>query len=268
MARQSFYLSKLSEELESRKRRNPAYTLRAFARQLGIAAPVLSEVLRRKRGLPQAQVAQISKRLSLSPAETRVFCESAHAWRPGLRHLAAVEVSESEYKLIDEERNFRIIAEWEYYAVFELVDVEDFSEDPKWISRRLGITENRARIVLEHLLESGLLMRQPNGALKKVAKQLTTTQDQVSVALRRSHQESLEMASTKLETVPIEERFFSSSTIAIDKQQLPEAKELIREFRQKLSSLLTRGRRTDVYQFAVQLFPLTVPDQKTKGSRS
>ncbi len=263
-----YYLQKLSNEFHERQRRNSAYSLRSFARQLGLSAPVLSEVLRQKRGLPERQMGRVVSSLGLTPQEAQIFKTTAKTWRVGLRGLADVELSKADYKVLDNERDFRIIAEWEYYAVFESLELGDFSQSPAWIAAKLGITESRAKVVLESLISAGLIARTPSGKLVKTAKELDTPQDVQSTALRRSHRESLELASSKMETVPIAKRFFSSSTIAIDRENIPQAKELIREFRQKLAKLLAGNPSNEVYQFCVQLFPLTVPANQKKGKSS
>ena len=46
-------------------------------------------------------------------------------------------------------------------------------------------------------------------------------------------------------------------TIAMDIEKLPEVKTIIREFRQKVTALLRDGKKTDVFQLAIQLYPLT-----------
>jgi uncharacterized protein (TIGR02147 family) len=142
------------------------------------------------------------------------------------------------------------------------MDLEDFSSDIAWIAKRLSISKSRAEIVIDGLLASGLIKRE-NGKLKKTAKQLTTTQDIQSIALRHSHKETLEMAVEKIESISIEDRFYSSNTIAMNRNKLSEAKNLIREFRRKLTALLEDGQKTEVYQFNFQLFPLTELKKET-----
>ena len=62
----------------------------------------------------------------------------------------------------------------------------------------------------------------------------------------------------KLKEIEVELRDFSSMTASIDLDQLPEAKTIIREFRQKMASLLRNGsNKTDVYQLAIQFYPVT-----------
>ncbi len=45
--------------------------------------------------------------------------------------------------------------------------------------------------------------------------------------------------------------------MAVDSEKIPEAKILIKEFRQKMSALLESGKKDEVYQLAVQLYPLS-----------
>ncbi len=68
--------------------------------------------------------------------------------------------------------------------------------------------------------------------------------------------DTLDMGKNKLEEVELELRDFSSMTIAGNPEKLAEAKTIIREFRQKLASLLRDGEKTEVYQIAIQLYPL------------
>lgn len=75
--------------------------------------------------------------------------------------------------------------------------------------------------------------------------------------------ETLEIGKNKLEEIEVELRDFSSATVAIDLEKLPEAKTIIREFRQKMSALLRDGEKTDVYQLAIQFYPLTENAKKS-----
>jgi hypothetical protein len=55
-----------------------------------------------------------------------------------------------------------------------------------------------------------------------------------------------------------DQRYFSSDTIAMDKTQLEEIKNLYREFRKKMTIILESSTvRDEVFQFSFQAFPLT-----------
>src|SRR4051794_24183987 len=69
------YRKFLRLELKSRKQHNLAYSQRAFARDLGIAAHRLSEILQGKQGLSAASGAKIADRLGLSSDEKSYFLD-------------------------------------------------------------------------------------------------------------------------------------------------------------------------------------------------
>jgi hypothetical protein len=75
------------------------------------------------------------------------------------------------------------------------------------------------------------------------------------------HLETLDQGKEKLE-LDVELRDFSSIMLAIDPEKLPEAKTIIREFRQKMASLLKHGHRSEVYQLAIQFYPLTIESKQ------
>ena len=59
----------LRRELDRRLSTNPRYSLRAFARHLGMSPGELSEVLREKRPMSAKACQKVSRALDLSPAE-------------------------------------------------------------------------------------------------------------------------------------------------------------------------------------------------------
>ena len=56
-----------------------------------------------------------------------------------------------------------------------------------------------------------------------------------------------------------------TSTVAIDRDNIPEAKEIIREFKRKLTRLLQKGSPKRVYSVSVQLFPVDRGQSKESG---
>ncbi|MEE6249990.1 MAG: hypothetical protein VX583_06285, partial [Bdellovibrionota bacterium] len=53
------YIHILMEKLSSRQSRNPSYSLRAFANDIGIHPSSLSQILKGNRGLPQSKLNQV-----------------------------------------------------------------------------------------------------------------------------------------------------------------------------------------------------------------
>ena len=254
MESEKFYINKIKENLSHRQRLNPHYSLRAYARDLGIHSSTLSQILKGKRQLPVKNSVEIVKILGLGPKERTLFLESLHKTKT---NLDDIKIDSDDDRFMLDESYFKAIAEWEHYAIISLFDIEHFDPTVDEISTRLGITENRTDVVLNNLLTCGLIKHDKDGKLIKAHPKIRTTEDVSSTALKLSHLETLEMGKNKLEEVEVELRDFSSMTIAMDVEKISEVKTIIREFRQKVLALIKDGKKTDVFQLAIQLYPLT-----------
>jgi uncharacterized protein (TIGR02147 family) len=262
MTESAHYLSLLRADLAQRQRRNPHFSLRAYAKLLGVQAPTLSAVLRGKRPLPLSTANAIARRLRLAPAEQSRFVESVRGARRNSRGAGGWRPTSLERALLREDAHFHVIAEWEHYAILALFDVEGFRPQVAWVARRLGVSASRAGAALERLRASGLIEVRADGTWDRRHEMVETTEDVRSDALRASHREALEMGIVKLEEVEVGRRDFSSETFAIDPARLAEAKSLIREFRRRMIRLARGGRRGAVYQLCVQLYPLSHPKEE------
>lgn len=251
----NFYQFKLKENLSLKQRENPQYSLRAYARDLEIHPGTLAKVINGERPLPLKNSQTIMNKLKLSPAERTLFMESLLRRKTNIDNI---KIDPLDARYIVDESNYKVLAEWEHFIVTDLFDLPDFEATVKDIAARLEITQLRAEVVAENLITSGLLTKDEKGKLYRVHSSVKTTEDIKSQALKEAHMETLKIGMKKLEEIEVELRDFSSSAMAIDVDQLLEAKTIIREFRQKMAALLRDGRnKTDVYQLAIQFYPLT-----------
>jgi len=254
---QNYYIHKLQDGLSQKQRQNPNYSLRAYARDLGVHAATLSQVMKGSRPLPVKDSLSVVQKLLLPPKERTLFLESLYRSKT---KLDAIKIDDNDERFMLDESHFKSIAEWEHYAVLTLFDIDGFKCSANEIAKRLGITLNRAQVVLDNLLHCQLL-KMVEGEYLKTTGPLRTTEDVSNLALRNSHLETLEMGKNKLDEIDVMLRDFSAMTIAMDLEKLTEAKTIIREFRQKMTALLRNGKRTEVYQLAIQFYPLTKKQQ-------
>lgn len=246
----------LLQELTERTRRNPAYSLRAFSKSLGISAPSLSQILSGKRPLSRKSALKIINRLALSPEQGQALIASAlgSGWKEALTKLD--ESAEGpEYEELQLE-TFRVIADWQHYAILSLGSVRGNQASPTWIAGRLGISPTEARRAFDRLLKLGLVKLKGKGFYQS-SKPLAVPTKGMTPAIRKYHQQMLRLAESALadETSPLE--LFSSVTMAVDEKQLAEARELIRKFRRKVCRVLESGTQERVYTLAIQLFPIS-----------
>lgn len=254
--RTDFYVLKIKEDLSRKQKSNPQYSLRAYARHLGLHSATLSMVLKGQRSLPAKNIAHVAQKLALTPKDQTLFFESFYKIKARLDDIKIDFAADDRFFL--DESYFKVIAEWEHYAVLTLFDTDEFNPTVTEISNRLNISSTRSEVVLNNLISSGLVKTNENGRLIATHAHVRTTSDIQSSALKQSHLENLEIAKQKLEEIEVALRDFSSTTVALDLEKLPEAKTIIREFRQKMTALLRDGEnKSEVYQLAIQFYPLT-----------
>lgn len=260
----------LRRELLLRTRRNPRYSLRAFARDLGMAPSKVSEILRGQAGISGAAAARISKKLAFPDAEARLFVtlvelgsRSQLKRREAERKLAELRASHG-FNDLELER-FTVVSEWYHGAILELTRVDGFRSDPGWIASRLGLSRAETSSAVARLLELGLLRETKDGRWEPTEANLATPSGIPSRAIRAYHSQILHKADHAIEAIPVEERDFSALTLAINSSQLEEAREELRKFRRRFCSNLQSSPGKDrVYCLSIQFFPV----DKVRGAAS
>lgn len=257
----------LSEVLKEKQRVNPRFSLRSWSKQLGFSSPsVLSMILRGERKIQLDLVSRISDSLRLPKEEQnylQVLALYSNASSPTEKQLYLDLLKQlrpdKEFSNLTLDR-FRIIADWYHFAIYEMVDLKDFRNDPEAISARLGgqITPVQAKQAVERLLRLELLVVDSEGRLSKGdPDQVFTTTDVPSDALKKHHSQMIEKAALALRSQTVHEREISSNTIAIQLSKLPEAKKAIRKFQKSIAALCTRKPCDEVYQLNIQFFRIT-----------
>ena len=244
----------IREEFSKRKQRNPAFSLRAFARWLEISPAQLSQMITGKRPITLQTMRKISDRLGLSPLERKAV-------------LAAVANSEA---IAPEERRslhlredqFRVIADWYHFAILSLTRIKGASADPRWVARRLGIGVEQAHEALLRLERMGVLQLAP--VFKQIGDPIEVASEQPSEAIRKYHKQVLALAIDKIESVPTEKRQFQSMMLAIHPKRLAALKKHIDEFLAAAAEVSDADKDTQVFQLGVQLFPISIEQGGSK----
>ncbi len=235
----------LREQYVERKQRNPSYSLRAFARQVDLSSGALSEYLSGRRKLSPKMLNRIVQRLGVSPLEGEELIRGALEGN-GNTDAAFTQLKEDE---------FQLIADWYHFAVLHLLNTEGATLNPGKLAARLGLSTVEVKVALERLQRLGLL--QIKESRFRINKRVRTSTNVPSEAIRKFHRQSLEKTLRALDEEPVTRRDITSIIGAINPENLPKAKELILEFRRRLSTFLEHGKKTEVYQLNIQLIPLT-----------
>lgn len=255
------YRQFLVDELQRRQKRNPAYSMRAFSRDLGIGSSRLSEIINGKVGLSEERAVGLAVRLQLADAEKALFVDlvqSEHARssiaRDAARRRLQARVPAS--KNIDDQ-DFLPISDWYNLALMELLYVEGLDHTHGAFAHKLGIREEIIQETIERLLHLGYIEWQ-NGKLVPRDPQLATSSQVPSAAIRAYHNQMLDKAKEALEEKPVERRDFSSMVFALNSSQMEYARSRIQEFRRNLVHELEEIPGKDsVFCLSLQFFELT-----------
>lgn len=244
----------MTNELSRLKSRNESYSLRAFARKLDLVPSAVSEIMSGKRPISRRFAMKILSQLAVHPAESNRIVS-------GIPQSGSRSGSEStkEYVQLDMDA-YHSIADWYYFAILSLSETKGFREDPRWIAKRLNIKVPEAMNAIKRLERMGMLKRDKQGQLVHAPERFRTSSDLANIALRQSHFQNLALAGRSLETDSVDKRDFSSMTMAIDPDLLPEAKKRIQKFRRSLCEFLESSNKTEVYRICIQLIPLSKED--------
>lgn len=258
----SDYRAFLQDEFNNRCRHNPHYSLRAFARDLELSSARLSEVLSKKKGLSREAADQLTTKLKLNPIEAEYFCdlvEVAHARSPVAREAAIARIRA--FSPMDSVKNlemdsFKIVSDWQHFAILGLMHLKEFKSDPSWMGDRLGISHDTVLECLARMIRVQMV-KYENGAYKPFKDYVAGPDGIPSEAVRKLHKQLLEKAIVSLETQSVDERDMSSMIIPTSKKKLELAKKRIRDFRVRLNRELSEGSDLDeVYCLSIGFFDL------------
>lgn len=262
----SGYQAILREHFEARKRRNPAYSLRSFARDLDWSPSRLSEAMSGKAGLSTAKAKCIAEKLSLSAYEQELFTVMVTE-RHG-RTLLQRKNAKSAIKKLQKDIGvvvlptdaFKVIRDWFHFAIVELLKVRGFTPNPAWISNKLGISPHTASDALKRLQQVGLLQI-VEGQVRASSDRNAVVTNAPSEAVREFHTQILNKAIDSIHGQPRDVRNITASIVAIDKADLPKISSRIQEFRRQLAlefgtNHIKDATKDSLYCISVQCFSL------------
>jgi uncharacterized protein (TIGR02147 family) len=254
----------LRDTYVERTQRSPRYSLRAFARDLGLSPGGLHQVLNGRKPLSVARAAQLAKRLRLEGPAYEKFVLAAQIEKASdpehrellLERLRQLEPESKHTQLsIDQ---FRVISDWYHFAIYESLDLNLKDFTPKKLSQRLGITLVEVREAIERLERLEFIVRDADGTPKKNKHHLLIDSATPSEAIRKAYRQVIDKGEQAITSQSPREKVIGIETFALDPQQIPELKELTDRYFDQVLELAARGKkRTEIYQAFVEVFRLT-----------
>lgn len=269
----SDYRKFLMDYYAGKKRANPGYSHRVFAKQAGLSSPShLLMIINGERNLSIKTIEKFAEGLKLSGKEKKYFellvlfnqTNDLQTKAKYFSEIMTLKLASKKLHKLEKEK-FDFLSKWFVVAIYVLVDIRGFKNDPHWIAKRLGgnITSSQAAEAIESLLKLGMLENSEDHSLRQVSGAITVPDDTRSVAVFNYHQTMIRLASEALRLIPASSREMNGATISIPHDKLPEIKEKIRAFRKEINQIASSFENPDeVFQLNIQLFPLTKLGEK------
>lgn len=244
------FFDTLAGELESRRQKNPRYSIRAFARDLGVAPATMSELLRGKARwkLGPDRAVEMLERMNLTPARRRrlraILGESASARRQDIR-----------------DGEFDLLTDWKTSSILFAHSLPAEYRAPEKLARRFSIPVQDVQRICSELQNRGLLEMR-DGVLCGTGANWYADSVPPVATVRAHHRAGLTRAVHAIEAVEPAERDLSTLTFTGSLKNIEEIRKEIRAFHERIRDLMNHDDgNSDVLQLSVALFPVRAQDE-------
>jgi uncharacterized protein (TIGR02147 family) len=256
------YREILRSKLQEKTDRNRRYSLRAFAKDLGLSPALLSQVLGGKRGMSETMARDVASKLKLTAVQQAYFCDlvaADHAKSDTKKTQAQERLKNYDRTKIKQLglEYFRHIHEWHHYAILECIGLKDFQSSTSWLAKKLSIEEIKIRIAVERLEEVGLLKITPEGKWLDTHAHVQIRLD--AEATKLALQQYAHLGMEALTKVPMTNRENAAFVMSVDSKRIEEAKKVLADFNQSFIEKFNASddEKDAVFVLATQFFPVT-----------
>ena len=253
----------LESEYQKRQQKNSVYSLRAFARDLGVSASHLIEVLSGRYGLSPKSATTIAQKIFKLKSKQDLFVAlvtkehgRTQKMRSHAENFISTFLKNKKYINIDL-KNFSLMSNWYYLAFLELIDCKGFKFCHKWVAGRLNVHPEVIQQIISKLIQLGILRIEgknlyPQDLNNFFGNEISNRE------IKKFHLETMEKAKMAIFEQDLKEREFTSLTIALNTKDIELAKKRIRQFIINFSEEFGEVDEKDqVYSLSLQFFRLT-----------
>jgi uncharacterized protein (TIGR02147 family) len=240
------FIKALKEAYAQHREVNPRFSLRAFAKKIGLASGTLTVILNQKKKwkISAERAAEIVDMLNLSQS-----AKNSLLIQMGLKPVIVTRQME--------QADYPILLDWTYQPILMFFTLPVDKRDPKHIANALGLEEAKVNSVIDDAVARGLLVKKSDGQIERPEELLTSTDGPPSEVVRKHHKLNLEMAARSLNEQIPDLRDFTSFTFSGDGRKLKLLAKEIRDLYHKASLIMDGGPDNDkVFRLSVQLFPM------------
>ncbi len=212
----------LKTTLLEKQNKNSLYSIRAFARDLGIGKSTLHDAIYNKKDLSLNLANKILDNLGYGEAEKQDIIN--YNYFPE-KDILFKEISDTE---------FQKISTCEHFALLSLSKLNNLDATPKNLAKSLNIEKSHAKSILEDLIELKLIIVNDHNKIERTSRSLRTSYDIKSNTIQNFHKETLVKIQNSISEIDVELREIASSTFLMQPEKIKELKEELKKIRRKL----------------------------------
>lgn len=247
------------------QRQDPSFSLRQFAKRCSLAVSHLSMILSGKRNLTESSLAHLAREMRLDSSESSFLknlflLDQASSHEQRLSLLKKIQkFKQYETNRQEEVEAYKYLTKWHYVALREMIQLDHFSNDRKWIQQKLAfpLTLKEVDDGLSFLEKAGFIQRTKSGYSVK-EKILSCFDGIFKISLGEFYKQMFGLAIKAIDVVPREERLLLGHTFAVSNQSYEKVSAVLNEALEKVRQIEEQDKNKDnVYQVFFAALPLT-----------
>jgi uncharacterized protein (TIGR02147 family) len=239
----------LKLELKKKQENNSSYSMRGFAKYLGMDSGSLSAILNRKIPLTIKRFDRLVTKFKLAERQIQQYREE----------ILQSSSSPVAFKMLKEDGAIAL-SKAHYSIILHLFDLSSFKSDVEWIANRVGITIDECSEALHRLESLKLIELQENGNYIKIVDNISFLNGRTpesGKALKELMREYFDLAFRGIDEALDSERLHSGTIFSIKKSELPGIIEHLRNTRVKILSSQNKIKKKDeVYLLSISMVPM------------
>ncbi|MEK7391879.1 MAG: TIGR02147 family protein [Fibrobacterota bacterium] len=261
------YRAFLREWFAEAKEAHAAMSYRFLASKLGLDPGFLVHVFHGQKHLAEKHIPALAVVLKLKTGEAEyfrrlvLFGKAKGSTETKRRYEELMQVREGQVRQLSTKEH-RYYKDWYIPVVRCLLGTFEFRGDWEDLGGRVRppITAAQANEAVTVLRKLGLVTKNDDGVWEPTDSHLSSGDAWTGHAIQGFQRQMSELGLQSLEETPKEEREISTLTFGIPSDDLPDLREMVREFRSKLARWAVSKDSADaVYQMNIQIFPVSQP---------
>jgi len=257
----------LKDKLAEIKKNNAGFSLRAWAKHLGMKSHgPLHAILNKQRNIPKKLVPVLIKSLKLDKKAEKYFevlVDFQRSKTPTEKDFyleRLQQLSPKPLREINDLEAYKYITDPIHIIIAELTQLKNFQDNPVWIKQHFRLNQNlrEIEIILNRLKSLGVIEKKGE-KINKPVQHIYTKFEIESSDIQNYHKTCSHMAIDQISKQDISEKEFNAIAFNIKKKDIPKMKEQIREFINNLvDEYEAKPHQGDeTYQLNLQLFSLS-----------